>query len=176
MKVINLTASELMLAAHLSGLIRGVKQVQHSRGDVNNRRVADYDDFGLHYLGMLGEMAVARVLGVPVREDVTRYGDGMVDTEFRGETIQVKTSSHAALNRKRLVFFNSMDEFRARWLIACSIQSPSSVAIHGFISRQKFDRMKFPHDFGYGPRVCVDEESLAPIDKLDTAIPVREIA
>lgn len=170
MNLVELTPLEIVQAAHLAGVIRGVKKVQASAGALSNRRVAVMDDFGMHYLGMLGEVAVSKVLGTPVRSDVTTFGDGMVDMTFRGESIQIKTSSHASLKQKRMVFLNGMHEFRSDWLICCSLQSASSIGIHGFISRRRFEKKMFHHNFGYGDRVCVYEDDLAPIERIFDAI------
>ena len=171
MKIIELTPTEIIVAAHRAGLIRGVKKFQCGNGDLSNRRISKLDDFGIHYLGMLGEVAVGREIGVPVREDVTKFGDGMVDMEYRGQSIQIKTSSHANLKQERLAFLNYVEEFTTDWLIVCSIQTASSVAIHGFISRAKFKSKMFTHDFGYGPRVCVKESELSNIGRLQEAVP-----
>jgi hypothetical protein len=64
---IPLNAGELILAAHHSGLIEGVKMMQNQRGVLNNNRICNQGDFAIHYTGMLGEIAVGKAIGVNVR-------------------------------------------------------------------------------------------------------------
>lgn len=166
---IELTAPDLMLAAHHAALIEGVKSVQVRAGQVSNRRISNQGDFAIHYAGMLGEIAVARSIGVPIRTEITVGGDSGVDLSFEGQTIQVKTSTHKETPPPRYIIFNSVDEFNTDWAICCSIQSASTVRIHGFASRRKFLANWVEHDFGYGKRACLDEELLSPIERFHEA-------
>jgi hypothetical protein len=175
-RLVNLSPTEVMLAAHKAGVINGLKQQQEAHGQIKNRRVSDLDDFGMHYMGALSEAAVAGVLGVPVRTDITFFGDGFIDLIYRGQTVQVKCRAKPSFNGERYAFLNHLSEFVAEWLVLCSVQSPSCIGIHGFISRAKFTKIHFKHDFGYGPRVCVKESSLAPIEDMTKAVQIEVAA
>ena len=166
---IELNAQDLMLSAHHAGVIEGVKSVQLGRGLVRNNKISNKSDFSIHYAGMLGEFAISKALGIPVRTDITVGGDGSVDMIYKGQTIQIKTSTHSTTPEPRYIIFNSHDDFSTDWAISCSIQSPCVVRIHGFVSKKKFLRHVVTHDFGYGARFCLDEKNLAPISLFNQA-------
>lgn len=167
---IHLNASDLMMAAHYAGLIEGVKAVQVKHRQVANRRICQQSDFGIHYIGMLGEIAVGRVIGTNVNAEITVGGDGGQDMDLYGQTIQVKTSSHANPPRPRYLIFNNAEDFATDWAVSCSVQSPTVVKVHGFVGKEKFMRLAVNHDFGYGNRVCLDEQYLTPIEKFQEAV------
>ena len=170
--IINLTAQDLIISAHHAGLIEGVKSVQVRGGSVSNRRISKQGDFAIHYAGMLGEVAVSRAIGIPIRTEITFGGDSGVDMSYQGKTIQIKTSTHKETPPPRFIIFNSVDDFSTDWAISCSIQSASTVKIHGFTSKRKFLVNRLEHDFGYGVRVCLDEKHLTPIERFQEACEV----
>ena len=167
-----LTSSELILAAHHSGLIRGVKMMQNYQGVIANKRICDQGDFAIHYTGMLGEVAVGKALGVNVRTDLTFGGDGFIDMVYDDQTIQIKTSTHAYLkpDQVRYLIFTNLEEFSTDWAVLCSVKSPALIAIHGFVSRKKFMAKHEKQNFGYGDRFCLDEKHLAPIERFKEAV------
>lgn len=165
---VQLTVTDLINAAHYAGLFQEVKKVLNGRGDVANHRISERSDFAVHYTGMLGEVAVSKALNIPLKTDVTFGGDGYVDMEYRGQSIQIKTNTF--MTQPRYVIFNSLDNFVTDWAISCSIPFPSVVKIHGFVSRKKFIAKSEKINFGYGERVCIDETLLNPIERFDEAI------
>jgi hypothetical protein len=167
---IDLTAQDLILAAHHAALIEGVKSYQLSKNAVRNNRISNQGDFAIHYAGMLGEVAVAKAIGAPLRTDLTIGGDGNVDMIYCGQTIQIKTSTHSTTPPPRFIIFNSVEEFVTDWAVSCSIQGASKVRIHGFVSKRKFAANIATYDFGYGIRYCMDEKHLSPINRLNEAI------
>ena len=76
---IELNAHDLILAAHYAGLIEGVKSVLLQQGSIKNNKISGQTDFGIHYAGMLGEVAVGKTTGIPLHTDITFGGDGNVD-------------------------------------------------------------------------------------------------
>ena len=167
---IDLNAHDLILAAHYAGLIEGVKSIQLKQGSVKNNKISGQTDFGIHYAGMLGEVAVGKATGIPIHTDITFGGDGNVDMVYQGQTIQIKTSTHPITPPPRFLIFNSFEDFSTDWAISCSIQGPCTVRIHGFASKRKFVSNVVTHDFGYGTRYCMDEKHLAPINRLHEAL------
>jgi hypothetical protein len=169
---IPLNAGELILAAHHSGLIEGVKMMQNQRGVLNNNRICNQGDFAIHYTGMLGEIAVGKAIGVNVRTDLTFAGDGFVDMFYDKQSIQVKTSTHAYLkpDQVRYLIFTTLEEFSTDWAVLCSVKSPALVVIHGFVSRKKFMVKQTKQNFGYGDRFCLDEKFLTPIERFQEAV------
>ncbi len=170
MMEIHLTPAELMMAAHYAGLIEGVKSVQLKAGSIANRRICNQGDFAIHYIGMLGEIAVSRAIGTRINAEITVGGDGAVDMDLYGQTIQVKTSSHAKTPEPRFLIFNSTDDFATDWAVSCSVQSPTVVKVHGFVGKEKFLIRSVERDFGYGQRICLDEKYLSPIEKFREAV------
>lgn len=163
-----LTPLELIRCAHVAELHQKTKQARVDAGQLQNRRFSDLDDFEAHYIGLLGEAAVSRILGVRMREDVTVAGDGAVDLVVRGQTIQVKTRKidHAAM----LLPFNSLRDFSADWAVCCALASPCHVRVYGFISREAFAQVHHTRDFGYGPRCVVPASTLEPVEDMRSAI------
>ena len=92
---IELNAQELIFSAHHAGIIEGVKSLQLSKNEVRNNRISDQGDFAIHYAGMLGEVAVSKAIGVPLRTDITFGGDGGNDMYYHNQSIQIKTSTHS---------------------------------------------------------------------------------
>ena len=166
---IELNAHDLIMAAHHAGIIEGVKSLQLKNGEIKNNRISRQSDFGIHYVGMLGEVAVSKTLGIPLRTDVTIGGDGSIDMTHQGQTIQIKTSTHPTTPTQRLMIFNSVEDFHTDWAILCSIQNAYTVRIHGFASKRKFVSNVVTHEFGYGTRYCMDEKILTPINRFHEA-------
>jgi len=172
--IVHLNAQDIILAAHHAGIIEGVKSVQLQRGEIANNRISDQGDFAIHYAGMLGEIAVSKSLGIPLRTDITIGGDGNIDMTHHGQSIQIKTSTHPVTPPPRYLIFNTPQDFSTDWSISCSIQQPAVVKIHGFASKKKFLANLVTHDFGYGIRYCLDEKHLTPIERFEEAIKVMK--
>jgi hypothetical protein len=170
---VNLNATDMLLAVHHTAVINGVKMLQLDKGEVRNNRISGQGDFAIQLAGMMGEIAVSNVLGLPLRTDLTKGGDGGTDLQFKGQSIQVKTSTHASTSLQRMVIFNSVNDFGTDWAIACSIQGVCVVRIHGFISKRKFESKVFKHDFGYGDRYCVYEDALTDIERFQEALKTK---
>jgi len=167
---INLNAHDLIMAAHYAGVIEGVKSTQLAHGQVNNRKISEQTDFAIHYAGMLGEVAVSKALFIPIKTEITIGGDGNVDMTHHGQTIQVKTSTHPTVLGDRYLIFNKREDFSTDWAILCSINQPSVVKIHGFISQKKFLINAEQADFGYGTRCVVAEKHMTNIERFHEAI------
>lgn len=168
--IINLNAHDLIMAAHHAGIIEGVKSTQLNHGQITNNRISDQSDFAIHYAGMLGEVAVSKALFIPVKTEITIGGDGNIDMTHHGQTIQIKTSTHADVPGERYLIFNKREDFSTDLAILCSIQSPAVVKIHGFISQKKFLRFCKQESFGYGIRCVVSEKHLTSIDQFHEAV------
>jgi len=161
--IVNLTPAELILAISLAEAI-----------SINKLNIPDkiYDknqnSFGTHYFGLLGEIAVARVLNLKVNNTIFKLGDGGVDLEYRGQSIQIKTVN---FYKERFIYFNDINDFNSNWVIGCSLINPSTIEIMGFASHNKFIKNMVTKNFGRGNRVCLPENQLTSIDKINEAIP-----
>lgn len=161
--IVNLTPAELIFAISLAEAI-----------SINKLHIPDkiYDknqnSFGTHYFGLLGEIAVARVLKVEINDTIFKSGDGGIDLEYKGQSIQVKTVN---AYKERFVYFNDINDFNADWVIGCSLINASAIEIMGFVSHNKFIKNMIVKNFGRGNRYCLPENQLTSIDKINEAIP-----
>jgi hypothetical protein len=124
---------------------------------------------GINIIGHLGEMAVGKVLQVPVDTEVRTGGDDGNDLHYLGNTIQVKTSTLKSLifNHPRLfksdlavlVQFIGADKRKA--------EDDPRFVIWGWMERKEFLDKHYTRNFGYGNRLVVDAENLLPLDMIE---------
>ena len=72
---INLSATDIILAAHYAGTIEDAKNIN----SVKNNGKYKMNGFAAHYIGMLGEVAICKYLNINVQSNITFGGDGGVD-------------------------------------------------------------------------------------------------
>ena len=161
--IVNLTPAELICAISLAEAI-----------SINKLHIPDkiYDknqnSFGTHYFGLLGEIAVARILNLKVSDSILALGDGGIDLNYRGQSIQIKTVNSY---KERFIYFNNINDFNADWIIGCSLINPSTIEIMGFASHGKFIKNMMVKNFGKGDRYSLSENQLTSIEKINEAIP-----
>jgi len=161
---IELTASEIITAAQYADLFQQNKTKQMANGIVRNNKRCRQSNFGVHYIGLLGEVAISRLLGIAMRTDVTIAGDGDCDMVCNGNTIQIKTTSFGnANNTGRFIIFNHLQDFSTDYAILCSTKNAHTIHISGYTSRQNFLENIVTKNFGYGIRYCLAESNLKPI-------------
>jgi hypothetical protein len=166
---IDLDSNDLILAAHNVGIMQAVKKARLDNRQIKNNKICGQTDFAVHYIGMLGEIAVCKYLGVNVRFDITYGGDGNVDLTIKNQSIQIKTSS-ILRPEPRYLIFNSMEDFATDWAVYCSVQSPTIIKIHGFVGKEKFKLNHEIQNFGYGDRYCLNDKYLTDIERFNEAI------
>jgi len=123
---------------------------------------------GINLLGHMGEVACAKVLGVPVDREVRTGGDEGYDLMFNHLTVQVKTST---LNK---LLFNSPDKFSARVGILVQYlgkdrQNPQQdprFCVWGWVSREEFLSRHTTHNYGYGERLVLGVPYLKALNSL----------
>lgn len=164
--LIHLKPEEIISAAHHAAVRQSAKAVRTELGQIKNHKISNQSDFAVNYAGLLGEYAVARSINAKVDTALMIAGDGGTDMVLNGNTIQIKTN----MMPEKVLIFNQLEHFKTDWAILCSIESASAVSIHGFISKSKFDKTYYRHDWGYGNRYCVKADALAPIEKFYEAI------
>lgn len=125
-----------------------------------DRRITRRDYRDLHFQGVLGEAALAKILGIPFDEGLYLKGRPF-DFEISGITIEVKT-------QQGYLLFNTVEELISDLVVLCvaDTTNPQEVAIQGYIPRTEFIKHHFVDDFGYGPRLCVQPITLYAIDTL----------
>lgn len=127
----------------------------------NQRYSQSKSDLSVDYIGMVGEMAVARVLGLTM--DLDRVGvDHGIDFVYRDKTLDVKTTSHP---RDRLIF-KTKEHFKADAAILAQFKEPNEVTILGSITKNKFvdncKRIKIWNE----TKFCVERPCLTPLKNL----------
>jgi hypothetical protein len=132
---------------------------------------ADYSHETLLCMGKFGECAASVITGATVNWDIQKQGDGGNDLHAYGLDWQVKTST-----LHKLIFLN-LDEFSSDGAILVNLLSTKekmfdcpSFEVMGGISKNKFSKVHYENDFGYGARVACDAKSLTPLDKIKRSL------
>ena len=124
----------------------------------------DHDPIITNAVGMMGELAVARLLGVSVDTSVHAGGDGGVDMVYRKKTVCVKTVSSPSY---RLAFMtDNGDDACDLNVMAWATPNLSFVNILGWCSREDVLSHGRVVDLGYGNRWVVEQEHLQPFSIL----------
>lgn len=127
----------------------------------SNKRSA-MTEYESHYIGMLGEFAVSKYLGLRIDETVGKGGDGkIVDLIQDGMEIQVKTRLP---NKPPLyLFYESLDV--AERTVCALAKSPATIQLVGWIDRDDFLAQYKEVDFGYGTRFAVTSDRLRSMER-----------
>lgn len=122
----------------------------------------NYSEFGLHYVGAMGEYAVAKYLGLTSDYRVLCGPDDGVDLESPVGSIQVKTFSFTG-KKKIELFFNSISDFKASIGVGVQIVNPTRLRFLGWITKEKFLDDSVFKSYGHGHRNSVPEDKLTSI-------------
>jgi hypothetical protein len=107
---------------------------------------------------MMGEIAVARVLGVEPDTSIHKSGDDGYDLVWRDSTWDVKTRGEP---NKDLLIYPDMCDFRAKFCMLCWLMRPGVIGIVGYISRKNFKRLS--ELTGDGSRLYMRWQDLAQV-------------
>jgi hypothetical protein len=115
-------------------------------------------------LGVMGEYAVAKYLGLPFDTTINLQGDGGETDIYLGKlNVQVKSTKYKT---GRLVF-NNKKEIAADLFVLCYCSEPDLlVQILGYIEKQLIDSVSEVKDLGHGLRIVVEQKHLLPISDL----------
>jgi hypothetical protein len=148
-------------------------ETKRAVGSVDKRIARDATSVEIDARGVLGELAVARFLGLPTDPILELYagGDGGADlTTPGGATIDVKTGGRwyydFAIRSTRV------GEFRADLGVLCwlNADTPQRVAVAGWLTRAEFHKMAQTVNFGYGDRLAVTWSRLRKMLELQQLI------
>ena len=95
---------------------------------------------------------------------IMRGGDPRPDTVILGKTVQIKTYNYHGKNLE--VFLDDMEAFNSQILIGVQVLSPVQLQIHGYIERDKFQKIAIKKNYGYGDRLMIPATLLTPLEKL----------
>lgn len=130
---------------------------------VTDKRIVNRKNEITHMIGLLGEVAVGRLINTSPDMDVYLGGDTVKDFTVYGVGIEVKTLQGYLTFKKLSDFVTDIAV-----LVIYNQNDYSSVTVQGWITRQDFDKSHFVDNFGYGDRPCVQPSDLHPISTLKT--------
>lgn len=139
------------------------KRTQYARstGIKNQRKANNKSDLSVDYIGMVGEMAVGKVLGLEM--DLDKVGvDKGIDFIYKGLTIDVKTRSYPGDE----LMFKKTQYFRAQVAILARFKRDDCVDIIGCINRKRFIENAYKKTYPKYSLMTVDKELLKPIQTL----------
>lgn len=124
---------------------------------------------GINIIGHLGEMAVGKILNIPIDMEVRTAGDDGNDTEYLGNTVQIKTSTLKSLIFNSAKLFKSDIAILVQFIGADKRQAEKDprFVIWGWISREEFLETHYTKNYGYGERLVVDSEYLRALDEVE---------
>lgn len=131
---------------------------------------------GIDVVGKLGELAVSKLLNLPIDLEIKTRGDKGLDFNLNGITIQVKTSTYESL------IFNSMSQFKAGIAILVQFvgedkqkaEEDPRFIVWGWIDKPSFIKLHYHKNYGYGERSVVDIDALHPISEIEKALPQKK--
>ena len=127
--------------------------------NIKNQRFAkDQSDLSVDYIGMVGELAVAKALGLQMDFDKVGVDYG-IDFIYGNLKVDVKTRSYPNTE----LIFKSHEAFKAQVAILARFKREDCVDILGCISRKRFKKHSKPAVYGC---LGVSLNHLQPIEKL----------
>jgi hypothetical protein len=163
---VNLSAVEMFKVLHYASVVYETKRLSELAGDLSNKKYSkDLEPFNAILVGYMGEAAVCQLLGVDFHVEINKYGDDGSDLRYCGFKLQIKTISKDYGDRN-VLYCDCIDEVESDILVGAAIAGPASVNVYGAITRDKFIRLMYTQDFGYGDRDCVHQSELSPIAKM----------
>lgn len=119
-----------------------------------------------HRTGKIGEYAVAKALGIPDSIDLEIYtdgGDGGVDLNYRGATIDVKTACQQ--RRDPSLTVNARKPLQADYYVLASRIGDVDVRLIGYAPRPVVENTTV-REYNGEPCYYVDQEQLFPFPRL----------
>jgi len=137
------------------------RQRPKERGGARDKRFGPHTNLKCHAIGLMGELAVSRVVGVPA--DLAAYikGDPRGDFVLHGARVEVKTLQGFLVLRDF-----QMNGAAAYVLIIYEPNRWDAVWIQGWATEVVFARRSFAEDFGHGPCKAMQPRDLYPIGTL----------
>lgn len=127
------------------------------KGGVRSNKCSGLTEYESHYVGMLGEYAVAKYLGLRIDETVSRHGDGKIVDLLHGN-MEVQVKSRLPQKPPLYLFYESRDV--AERTVCALVKTPATIDIVGWIGREEFLNQCVEKNFGYGTRYAVTDKQL----------------
>jgi hypothetical protein len=126
------------------------------------------DPFHFHHLGVKGEKAVSKIIGVPVDRETYDHGDPGYDFIYAGRTLDVKMFGFTGSNVE--FYIQSDNHFTADIGIGVQNICDTRVRILGWITHKNFHKLAHWSDYGagLGRQLAVHGWELIPIEEILT--------
>lgn len=136
-------------------------QVRPNRPDVSRW---GNTQFQADMMGIMGEYAVSKYLGLPFDTSINLEGDGGETDLMLGKyNIQVKSTKY----KTGKLVFNKKEEVVADIFVLCyCLEDQSMATIQGYIGRNHVLQHAVQMDLGRGMRWVIEQRLLKPIDDL----------
>lgn len=120
----------------------------------------NFNDYEVQLIGLKGEVAVAKLLGVSVDRRLFIGGDTGEDLKHRGLTIQVKTARPSNTYEPDLAI-NDSKSLKCDLLVRCTtdVETPA-VRVNGWIRTIDFLQAAKIKNYGYGDRMTLPVSDL----------------
>lgn len=153
----------------LADIARNWQVYKAAHPEARDKRIKHYGNAAMHYIGLMGEAAVAQELGIDrdghanmtLDEEAMLAGNRYYDFNLFGTWIEVKTL-------QGFLTFVSLKDFVADVAVLV-IHTPGiwdRVWIQGWTTRRHFWEENFTRNFKYGDRPCMRPASLNDIGVL----------
>jgi hypothetical protein len=108
--------------------------------------------------GVMGELAVASILGVTIDPEIYPNGDGGVDLKYKNATVQVK--NNMARGKDLYFYVTEKEQFKSSVGVLTRPVSMTQIQILGWISKESFLLHCQPINFGYRTNYGVNQNQL----------------
>ena len=166
---INFTREQVSFIEEAAIARQKFKEQQIAGGvKIRDKRIIDRDDLETHYLGIMGEIAVATLVGL--LPDLNTYlSSPLADLVLFGVPIEIKTL-------QGFLVFNTLEDFRGEVaaLVTYTPGNKNACSVQGWITKKQFEEQHFIDNFGYGDRLCMQPTNLLPIQTLGTYCLMRD--
>lgn len=155
---------DLDLARNLARLRNGNKE----RNGVRSRKKDDSQgEEEIHKVGLMGEIAAARVLDTRVNQSIDKSGDDGFDVEIGPLTAEIKTRQG---EEKDYAMYDASSDIEADIGILCWITEKNAVDVVGWITKSEWKLLAEGLRFGRTIRRGVAWENMRDIATLEKLV------
>lgn len=141
-----------------------IQRYKRGRGIPAGKMEFGKSNYLVEVVGIKGEAAVAKYLGVKINRAIQDAGDDGRDLSWRGRHIQVKSSFPASTLH---LLVNDSDSLKCDYLVfVVTDETTPSARIHGWIKTVDFLQSAEIKNMGYGERIALPADRLHPMSTL----------